>query len=85
MNQRLPSGPAVIPTGWELAIGVGNSVMAWVVGLIIPILPPVCSVNQTLPSGPAVIPEGNWLWGGEFGDGAVTGFMTPMLLPPKPR
>ena len=38
VNQRLPSGPAVIPIGQELAVGTANSVMAWVVGLIIPIL-----------------------------------------------
>ena len=35
VNQRLPSGPAVIPVGLELAVGTGNSVMASVVGLII--------------------------------------------------
>ena len=58
MNQRLPSGPAVIPMGWALAVGTGNSVMAWVAGLIIPILLPHASVNQRLPSGPAVIPSG---------------------------
>ena len=61
VNQRLPSGPAVIPRGWDLAVGMGNSVMAWVVGLIIPILPAPSSVNQRLPSGPVVIPQGrNW-------------------------
>ena len=27
VNQRLPSGPAVIPMGLELAVGTGNSVM----------------------------------------------------------
>ncbi len=37
VNQRLPSGPLVIPTGKLLGVGMGNSVMAWVVGLIIPI------------------------------------------------
>ena len=35
MNQRLPSGPAVIDPGGEPAVGMANSVMAWVVGLII--------------------------------------------------
>ena len=52
-------------------MGMGNSVMAWVVGLIIPILLPPSSVNQRLPSGPAVIPTG-WLSArgdGELGDG----------------
>ena len=44
VNQRLPSGPAVIQYG--LALGVANSVMAWVVGLISAILPAACSGNQ---------------------------------------
>ena len=43
VNQRLPSGPAVIPEGDASAVGSGNSVMAWVVGLIIPILLPIVS------------------------------------------
>ncbi len=45
--------------------------MAWVVGLIIPILLPLSSVNQRLPSGPAVIPSGLAAGGrdGELGDG----------------
>ena len=45
--------------------------MAWVVGLIIPILPVAASVNQRLPSGPAVIPLGLGIGGGdgELGDG----------------
>ena len=30
--------------------------MAWVVGLIVPMLPDDCQANQRLPSGPAVIP-----------------------------
>ena len=36
-------------------MGMANSVMAWVVGLISPILLACYSVNQRLPSGPAVI------------------------------
>ena len=67
VNQRLPSGPAVIPSGSELAVGMGNSVMAWVVGLIIPILLASSSVNQRLPSGPAVIPLGIGIGSGEWG------------------
>ena len=35
-NQRLPSGPAVIPTGSELAVGWRSRLMASVVGLIVP-------------------------------------------------
>jgi hypothetical protein len=60
VNQRLPSGPVVIPVGWLRAVGMGNSAMAWVVGLISLILlaVPVSSVNQMLPSGPAVIWKG---------------------------
>ena len=58
VNQRLPSEPAVIPSGSEPAVGIVNSVMTWVVGLIIPILPVRISVNQRLPSGPAAIPWG---------------------------
>ena len=38
VNQRLPSGPTAIPTGWLEAVGVANSLIAWVVGLISPIL-----------------------------------------------
>ena len=55
----------------ELAYGTGYSVMAWVVGLIIPIWPATASVNQRLPSGPAVIPCGVGIGGrdGELGDG----------------
>ena len=56
VNQRLPSGPAVIPKGQALAVGSGNKEIAWVVGLIIPIALEVRSVNQRLPSGPVVIP-----------------------------
>ena len=45
--------------------------MAWVVGLIVPILLPSSSVNQRLPSGPDVIPIGVGVGGrdGELGDG----------------
>ena len=55
MNQRLPSGPAVIPTGFgaagsgELGDGIGCRVD-------LPIWLTASSVNQRLPSGPAVIP-----------------------------
>lgn len=57
VNQRAPSGPTVIVYGAELAVGVANSLMEWVVGLISPIRPTL-SVNQRLPSDPAVIPPG---------------------------
>ena len=54
-NHRLPSGPAVIPSGWLCAVGMGNSVNA-PAGVIRPILLDQDSVNHRLPSGPAVIP-----------------------------
>ena len=49
---------------------MANSVMAWVVGLIIPIWLASSSVNQRLPSGPAAIPWAAIGGGsGELGDG----------------
>src|SRR6266700_3304691 len=57
VNQRLPSGPAVIPSGVLLPFERGNSLMV-PPGLMRPILLPSISVNQRLPSGPAVIPSG---------------------------
>src|SRR5437763_734208 len=57
VNQRLPSGPAVIPSGPLPYVGRGNSVIMPLV-LMRPILLPSGSVNQRLPSGPAVIPHG---------------------------
>src|SRR5260370_8431521 len=57
VNQRLPSGPVVIPHGPLLDAGRGNSVMV-PLGVMRPILLllPSSSVNQRLPSGPVVIP-----------------------------
>ena len=57
VNQRLPSGPAVIPSGSLLAVGTGE--LGDDAGRVIrPILLPSDSVNQRLPSGPAVMPSG---------------------------
>jgi hypothetical protein len=56
VNQRLPSGPVVIPNGWLPAVGTRNSVGA--PPSVRPILLPRASVNQTLPSGPGAIPTG---------------------------
>ena len=58
MNQRLPSGPAAIPSG-KLSAGMPaeNSVTT-PAGVIRPIRLPSSSVNQRLPSGPAVISSG---------------------------
>src|SRR5690348_8120467 len=91
VNQRLPSGPTVIAPGPLLGVGVGNSVIAWVLGSIIPILlvrlsHPVLvgwpgSVNQRLPSGPAVIPKGEPSVRGRGNSviARVAGLMTPIL------
>src|SRR5438132_3439999 len=60
MNQRLPSGPAVIPPRLGKRTGMTNSLIT-PLGVILPILPTKSlpnSVNQTLPSGPAVIDRG---------------------------
>src|SRR5260221_594880 len=53
VNQRLPSGPAVMPS--SLLPGTGNKVML-PLGVMRPIVPAL-SVNQRLPSGPAVMPK----------------------------
>src|SRR6267378_434645 len=45
VNQRLPSGPAAIPYGKLLLVGMGYSVTAPAV-VIFPILPPPYSVNH---------------------------------------
>src|SRR5229473_2168887 len=68
VNQRLPSGPAVIAPGWLPGVGRGNWLML-PPGVMRPIASVPTSVNQRLPSGPAVIPigllskvgRGNWL------------------------
>jgi hypothetical protein len=44
VNQRLPSGPSVIPEGRLLAVGIGYSVTA-PAGVILPTLLPLYSVN----------------------------------------
>src|SRR5436189_1593237 len=61
VNHKLPSGPAVIPTGKLVfpygvlgALRIGYSVIT-PVGVILPILFPMASVNHRLPSGPAAI------------------------------
>src|SRR5437763_968384 len=57
VNQRLPSGPDVIPLGSLEAVGMAN----WLImpaGVIRPIWLTMSSVNQRLPSGPDVIPLG---------------------------
>src|SRR5262245_34066036 len=56
VNQRLPSGPATIPSG-RSAFGVEQVVTA-PAGVIRLTEPPCRWVNQTLPSGPAAMPVG---------------------------
>jgi len=58
VNQRSPSGPAVIPFGWLPAVGIANSMIDPLV-VILPILFVRLSVNQRFPSGPAVMPIGS--------------------------
>src|SRR6266568_3243481 len=59
VNQRAPSGPAVMPAGSLLAVGTANSVTTPAV-VMRPILSAdtADSVNQRAPSGPAVMPTG---------------------------
>src|SRR5262245_28209502 len=57
VNQRLPSGPAVIPQGSLWGVGRLNSVTT-PEGVIRPLRLAPPSANQRLPSGPAVIPSG---------------------------
>jgi len=53
VNQMLPSGPVVMPSGLAVAPGVANSsIVGGSPGVIRPIFPAPRSVNQTLPSGP---------------------------------
>src|SRR5208282_662362 len=53
-NQTLPSGPAVMPLGAALRVGMANSVTV-PLGVTRATLFPTSSVNHTLPSGPATI------------------------------
>ena len=61
VNQRLPSGPLVIPRGRQQVEGRANCCIL-PAGVMRPILFPTGSVNQRLPSGPLVIPAGPQLW-----------------------
>src|SRR5206468_2776048 len=56
-NQRLPSGPAVIPRGVLSGVGIENSMTASPGGSR-PMRLPRSSVNQRAPSGPVVIDSG---------------------------
>ena len=56
VTQRLPSGPAVMLKPVALAFGRANTLMASVVGLIIPIWIDAGSREPEVAVGPAVIP-----------------------------
>ena len=56
-NQTLPSGPAVMPSGLLLVVGIPN-VEKLPLGVMRPMALPSNSVNQRLPSEPAVMPSG---------------------------
>ena len=58
VNQRLPSGPAVISAGWPPGVMPAENSVITPAGVIRPIRPARDSVNQRLPSGPRVIPKG---------------------------
>ena len=55
VNQRFPSGIAVMSHGWASGVGISYSVIV-PVGVIFPIWLANRSVNQRLPSAPSVIP-----------------------------
>jgi hypothetical protein len=61
VNHSAPSGPAVMPYGPLLLVGIGNSVIVPAV-VIRPILLLFNSVNHSAPSGPAVIIQGKLLF-----------------------
>src|SRR6266700_1201142 len=86
VNPRLPAGPAVMPRGWLLAVGMWNSVI-WPLVVMRPILfaLTLLSVNQRLPSGPAVMPKGLLSPVGMENSPVTTpaGVMRPMLFEPS--
>ena len=57
VNQRFPSGPAAMPSGWLPDVVMAYSVIDPDV-VIFQILLPASSVNQRFPSGPSVISYG---------------------------
>src|SRR5215469_17911612 len=70
VNQRLRSGPVVMPEGRLPGVGSGNSVML-PVGVILQIRLPLISVNHRFPSGPGVITVGLEDWPVGIGKGLL--------------
>ena len=57
VNQRFPSGPTVMVSGWLFAFGRGNSVTT-PAGVMRPIALQSSSANHRFPSGPVTMPSG---------------------------
>src|SRR6266516_3888533 len=84
VNQRdLPSGPAVMPSGLLLAVGMPKNPVKLPLGVMRPMALPSNSVNHRLPSGPAVMPKGKLLCVG-MGNSVMRPavVMRPMLFAP---
>src|SRR5581483_3452215 len=84
VNQRLPSGPVVIASGLDAAVGTAKSLIEPEV-VIWPILLPSSSVNQRFLSGPTVIPAGLQPLSPQFGSEnslkVPDGVIWPILSP----
>ncbi len=80
VNQRFPSGPAVITCKLAFVVGILYSVTVPAV-VILPILFAVCSVNQRFPSGPVVISSGLLLVGALYSVIVPAVVILPILSP----
>jgi hypothetical protein len=59
VNQTLPSGPTVMPSGLLLAVGIPNPLVKLPLGVMRPMAPALNSVNQGMPSSPVVMMLGS--------------------------
>src|SRR5581483_2023548 len=86
VNQRLPSGPAIIPLRELPCVGVANPVTV-PVGVMRSILDTFLSVNQRLPSDPNAIACPTMLPGGGMANSVIVpvGVMRPILSDSTPR
>ncbi len=84
VNQRSPSGPAVMPHGQALAPGIGNSAIS-PLEVIRPILPRTDSVNQRSPSGPLVRSVGSPSIEGRNSATRPLGVICPIEGPGSPK